>query len=188
MALPGNRQYPGGGWRSAWNPSAAPAVLELDRRSMFTGTLALTTAKAYGMGGLTAPAGKPLSSISLWATAAGTVTGRWVAAVRLSDGMIMGVSTNAGSAFNLNAITTQSFAAAWTPTVDTPFYVAFGIVASVVPTLIASAAGANTTFLAQAPVFMGTFATAATTTPPTIGTSPLGALTAIAQMPWAAVN
>lgn len=177
---------PGGPVRSPWNPTAPPAVIyEADRRSMFTSTKALVTATLYFIGPFTLAAGVPLTGVRLWATVAGTVTGRHVG---LADAnrLILAMSANAGSAFNANAKTDQAFSAPYTPPKDiVGAYVVLGLVASVTPTLIASAAG-DATFLGQVPILCGTSSTAATTTPPTVGSTP-GALTALTQSLYAAI-
>lgn len=149
-----------------WVLSTNRGVCEnYDRQDAAT-TLALVTAKLYGIGGFTIPAGKWVSGVDLLATVAGTTfTARWVGLCRLSDRVCIASSLNAATPYTVGE-TAQWFTKPWQAQVDTDVYAIFGVVFSAgTPTLQAKAA--NVTQQARVPILAGVSTAAATTTPPT---------------------
>lgn len=182
---------PNQGWVSNVNKGVAE---NFPRELVGTG-LTLVTAKVYALGDFTIPAGKIAAGLELYASTAGTLTGRWVALARKSDLMVIAVSANATTAFSIVAGTPQWFLKPYMATDDLDVYAILGVVFSVAPVLRSRAV--DGTQQARAPVMNGISTTVASATPPTAevpaasGLTPvtgttLGALTtALASVPHA---
>lgn len=119
----------------------------------------------------------PLTNLGLLVTVAGTVTGFWQAL--LTRGLqVIAVSANTTApttGFFNQSVLPSSGVATLTPYAGL-YYHAFGTVSSVAPQVGASTVAPSAASMAGPPVYAGTSATAATVTPPTLGTI-LGALT-----------
>lgn len=142
------------------------------------GATALTTATTViNCASITLPRGLPVNNLGLLVTVTGTVTGFWQAL--LTRGLqVIAVSANTTAPttgfFNQSVLPTSGVA------ITTPYgghyYHAFGTVSSVATQVGAASVAPTAAAMAGPPVYAGTSATVATTTPPTVGTI-LGALT-----------
>jgi len=146
------------------------------------GTTPLTTVTAtVHCASIVLPQNQPIARVGLCAVTAGTVTGYWVAL--LDSGLIVrAVSANAVTVTAGHALTSV-LPASSVPIVTAYsglFYIAVGTVSSAAPTLASQAALPSVASVSGPPVYCGTSATAATTTPPAVGTQ-LGALTGVAS-------
>jgi hypothetical protein len=146
------------------------------------GATALTTVTAtIHCASIVLPQNQNVSGVGLCATVAGTVTGFWVALLDASR-IVRAVSANATSVTTGHALTSVLPASAvpYRTTYAGLYYIALGTVSSVAAQVAASAALPSVAAVSGPPVYCGTSSTAATTTPPTVGTQ-LGALTGVAS-------
>jgi hypothetical protein len=147
--------------------------------ALITAAFTLVTATIYAMGVLL-PKNVPVSQVGSFPTAAGTTTGYWYA---LADNglVVRAVSANQGAGpastnTYLRLSVTPSGNLAYVTAYAGLYYLCLGVVTSAAGTQGATAAAVNAAVNAGPPVIVGTSATAATTTPPAVGTV-LGALT-----------
>jgi len=145
------------------------------------GTTPLTTVTTtIYMASILLPANLPINQIGTLVTVAGTETGFWVA---LCDAgrVVRAVSANTAAAtaglFNQSVLPTSGVAYV------TPFaglyYAALGTVSTVAPQVGAMSALPSVAAASGPPIYCGTSATAATITPPPVGTT-LGVITGVA--------
>jgi hypothetical protein len=164
-------------------PAVASAVPVQSTVPLFAvGTTPLTTVTAtIHCASIVLPQSQPISRIVLCPTVAGTVTGFWVA---LLDAALIARAVSA----NTTTVSTGYFAQSVLPASAIPFttwyaglwYIAVGTVSTVAPQIAAQAALPTVAAASGPPVYCGTSATAATTTPPIVGAQ-LGALTGVAS-------
>ena len=127
------------------------------------------------------PSGTPLRNVTVLPSVAGTVTGFWVAV--LDAGLkVMAVSANFAAVttgFWTIPVLPVSTVPAYTSSLTGLHYIALGTVSTVAPQIGANPASLSVAAVSGPPVICGTSATAATITPPPVGTQ-LGALTGVA--------
>lgn len=173
--------------RSPWLPS--PVILENMERPRASGTLVLpTAATGTAVGGLTLPAGVPITGVAIWSTTAGaTYTIRHFELINLSR-VVLERTANATANLTANSLVQAPLQAVYTPLVDTPVYVVISVAATTAPTPIATVAG-NAPFLTATPVWQATITGyTPTTTPPVVGAT-LGTAfaTTATQVYWCGV-
>lgn len=156
-----------------------PAVGQTVPLSSVTATALTTVTATVHCSSVVLPQNQPIRNIVTLVTVAGTVTGFWVAL--LDAGLIVravsaNTTTPAAGFFSQSVVTG---AAPFTTGYAGLYYVAVGTVSTVAPQLAAQAALPSVAAASGPPIYCGTSATAATTTPPIIGAQ-LGALTGVA--------
>lgn len=117
-------------------------------------------------GGCVIPAGKLITNINLFCTAAGAgaVTTFWFAIVRASDRTVLERTTNSTSLPTINVVHTRALQAAITLDADTPVYLAWATqVATTSPAFLGTTAVATSNFVA--PILAGNSSTSPTSTP-----------------------
>lgn len=142
------------------------------------GAAALTTATTViNAASIVLPANMPLNQLGLLVTTAGTVTGFWQAIV---DRGLRVIAVSANTTAPTTGFFNQSILPASGVATVTPYsghyYHVFGTVSSVATQVGAATVAISAASMAGPPVYAGTSATAATVTPPPVGTV-LGALT-----------
>jgi hypothetical protein len=121
-------------------------------------------------GGLVIPAGKTITNIHAFCTAAGSgaVTLFWLALVKLSDRTVIERTTNSTTLPTLNAVHTRALQNPINLSVDTPAYVAWATqVATTSPSFAGMPAGIATMQF-QVPILAGNSSTTPTATPPAV--------------------
>jgi hypothetical protein len=179
MSVTGGIERPFGG---VGELARAPVGVTAQTISLFdVGTTPLTTVTTtIYMASILLPENLPVNQIGTLVTVAGTETGFWVA---LCDAgrVVRAVSANTAAA------TTGFFNQSVLPVSGVPFvtpfaglyYVALGTVSTVAPQVGAMAALPTVAAASGLPFYCGTSATAATITPPPVGTT-LGVITGVA--------
>jgi hypothetical protein len=122
-----------GGPRDLWVPGAShsawtgAAVTQNMPRALglSSGGTLLTTTNQWLVGGLIAPAGRPVSNVNCVYSGAGTgaVTIRHAAVLDTVTRTVRAHSTNVTTAPTIEVVTTYAMATPWTPDYDTPIWV-----------------------------------------------------------------
>lgn len=164
----GNPRNP---WDVAGNTTQVAMATAI--RAHASSTVALPTAATHTLyGGITLPAGRPITNVNFFYTvAAATITIYYVSLIRLSDRAVLATSANATGAWSAApAIKTTALSSVYTPTFDTPVYVGIALAATTGATIAATPAFPATTGLQSlAPILVGTTTTPTTT--PITGTA-----------------
>ena len=137
----------------------------------------VTATTVVNVASILLPRNLPVFQVGVIGTTAGTETGFWVA-LATQGGIVRAVSANT-AAFATGFQNFSVLPANAIPYVTEYaglYYVAVGTVSTVAPQLAAASPAPTAATNAGPPVYAGTAATAATTTPPALGAS-LGALT-----------
>ena len=122
------------------------------------------------------PENLTVTNLGLMVAVAGTATGSWIA---LLDNGLRVRAVTANSAGLAAGFTNVAVTAAINTSYAGLWYMAVGTVSTVAPQYAAQAAGPTVAGVSGPPVYCGTSATVASTTPPVVGTV-LGALTGVA--------
>jgi hypothetical protein len=170
----------GENYRAPLISSAAPVAQTIPLPAVGTTPLTTVTATIHAAS-IILPVNQPISKLVTCPTVAGTVTGFWVA---LLDASLIVRAVSA----NQVVVTTGFWSLSVLPPSSVPFvspyaglyYVAIGTVSTVAPQVAAQAAAPTVAAVSGPPIYCGTSATAATTTPPILGAQ-LGALTGVAS-------
>jgi hypothetical protein len=167
------RTYPSYSSSPQKNPwdigTTAPICSNMDRESATAALLATTAATTSLHGKMVIPAGKLITNINCFCTAAGaSYTILWFAIVRASDRVVLERTANTTTPPTINAVHQRQLLTPITLDVDTPVYIALACAATTAPSFAGTAAGLAT-FLAQAPLISGNSSTTPTSTPPAVG-------------------
>lgn len=158
--------------RNPWDMGAGVSICStMDRESgiNLVPQTAITAICSFH-GGLVIPAGRLITNINAFCTAAGAgaVTTFWWAIVRLSDRTVLQRTANSTSLPTINAVHTRALQATLTLDYDTPSYIALGTqVATTSPSFAGVTGLATPNF--STPLTAGNSTTAPTSTPPTVG-------------------
>jgi hypothetical protein len=135
-----------------------------------------TSTTTIFMSSIVLPMNLQINNLGIIVTTAGTATGTWLALV---DAGMRVRAVTANSAGAATGFFNPAVTAAFVTTYAGLWYVAYGTVSSVAPQVAAGPVAPTAATFQGPPVLAGTNATAASTTPPTVGTV-LGALTGTA--------